>query len=291
MFRRRRPRPGHPYLAGAPLLIAHRGGSRIAPENTLKAFRTAVDVWDADILELDVRCTSDGRLVVLHDATVERTTDGIGSIAEMGWDQVRELDAGARFLDPDGGSPFLGRGVGIPLLEDVLEAFPRTRLNVEVKCPEAAPLLGRIVRRFGAEHRVLVAAARDADRKALRGYPGPWGASRGQIFRFRFLHRMPVVGGAPAVDAFQIPERWKGLRVLTPGFVEAAHRWNVPVHVWTVDDPDDMRRYLRWGVDGIQSDRPDVLARVLAEEAGRPLPPGLDGEGPAAGSAGATADA
>lgn len=269
------PRPGRPYLAGAPLLVAHRGGSGLAPENTLEAFQDALSRWRADMLELDVRLTADGEVVVIHDATVDRTTDGTGRVADLTLARLRELDAGARFRDPRGEPSFRGKGVRIPRFEDVLLSFPDTRLNVEAKEARVAGPLVEIVRRHGAQDRVLVAAERESFRRSARGYPGPWGASRTHVFWFWALHRLPAGGGyVPDADILQVPETVRGLRVVTPRFVEAAHRRNLPVQVWTVDDPDDMRRLLSWGVDGIQTDRPDVLARVLHEETGRPLPPG-----------------
>lgn len=276
-------RPGHPYMAGAPLLIAHRGGAGLAPENTMEAFRQAVEVWEADILEMDVRITADDELVVCHDETVDRTSDATGAVSEMTWAELCEVDAGHRFRDPDGAATFRDCGVRIPRFEDVLEAFPDVRLNVDAKTPGAAPRLVEIVRRHAAEHRVLLAADRERHRRDARGYGGPWGASRGQVRRFWLLHRIRLARFYPLrADALQVPEVWQGIRVVSPGFVRAAHARNVPVHVWTVDDPDAMRRLVAWGVDGIQTDRPDVLARILAEEAGRPLPPGLrdvrDGE-------------
>ena len=281
-----RPRPGHPYFAGAPLLMAHRGGARLAPENTMEAFRASVERWDADILEMDVRATADGEIVVIHDATVDRTTDGSGAVAEMTWARLRELDAGYRFRDPEGRTAFRGRDVGVPRFEEVLEAFPDRRLNVDAKAADAAPGLAEIVRRHGAEHRVLLAAERERHRAAVRGYGGPWGATRAQIRRFWLLEKVGLTAlFVSRADVLQVPEVWEGRRVVTPAFVEAAHRRNLPVHVWTVDGEDDMRRLLSWGVDGIQTDRPDRLARVLVEEAGRPPPPGLQpGEGD--GSAG-----
>lgn len=276
MARRPPQRPGRPYLAGAPLLIAHRGGAGLAPENTLVAFAGALERWEADILELDVRATRDGRIVVLHDPTVDRTTDGKGLVRDLPWAAVRELDAGYRFRDRDGNHPFRGRGIRIPLLDQVLEAFPRTRLNVELKSGDAARATAKIVGRHGAEERVLIAATYEADRRPLRGYAGPWGASRRQIALFTLLHRAP--GGAfhtPLADALQVPLTWRGIPIVTGRFVAEAHRRNIPVHVWTVDDPHQMRRLLALGVDGIQSDRPDLLARALVEDAGRPAPPGL----------------
>ena len=269
-------RPGRTYLAGAPLLVAHRGGSRLAPENTLEAFRSALELWEADILEMDVHLTRDGEVVVIHDATVDRTTDGTGAVASLSLAQIRAMDAGARFLDLAGAPTFRGRGVTVPRFEDVLLAFPAARLNVEVKEARAAGPLVDIIRRHGAESRVLVAAEYEKRRASARGYPGPWGASRHHVLLFLMLHRLPGGGPyTPDADIFQVPETRKGMRVVSPRFIREAHRRNLPVQVWTVDDADDMRRLLAFGVDGIQSDRPDILARVLVEEAGRPAPPGL----------------
>lgn len=270
----RSPRPGHPFFAGAPQLIAHRGGSGLAPENTMAAFRCAVDEWDADMLEMDVRLTADGRVVVIHDETVDRTTDGTGRIRDMTWAEARELDAGFRFPDANGTAPWRGRGARLPLFEEVLEAFPEMRIIVEPKAPETAGPLVRIIRAAGAERRVLMGAEFEGTRVGARGYRGPWGASRRQVVPFWVLHRFGPVGHwyAPAADGFQLPE-WSGrIRVVTPALLRAARAVNMPVYVWTVDDPADMRRLLEWGADGIMTDRPDVLAGVLTEGAGRPDP-------------------
>lgn len=276
-----RPRPGHPALAGRPLLIAHRGGARLAPENTMAAFRRAVELWRADMLELDVRLTLDGEVVVVHDATVDRTTDGSGDVAARTWPELRELDAGHRFTDGEGRTTFRGEGVTIPRFEEVLEAFPDVRLAVEPKAAEAAAPLAELVRRHGAGHRVVLGAEHEANRKGARGTRAALGASRSQVRPWVFLHATPLGPlYTPGVDVFQVPEAHDGRRIVTPRFVEEAHRRNIPVHVWTVDDEGAMRRLLALGVDGIQSDRPDVLARVLADVAGRPLPPGCAPDGP-----------
>ncbi len=269
-----RPRPGRPYLAGAPLLVAHRGGGRLAPENTLAAFTSAVEDWGADMLELDVRLTSDGVVVVIHDATVDRTTNGKGAVSDLTFAELRALDAGYRFLDPDGNPTFRGRGVIVPTLEEVLDGFPGVWLNVEAKEAAVAVPLVDLVRKRGEEYRVLLAAEIEKNRREIRDYQGPWGASRLDCFLFWMAQWIP--GGSaftPSVDVFQVPEHWKGKRVLTPRLIREAHRRNIPVHVWTVDDPEDMKRLLSWGVDAIQSDRPDLLSQVLVAEAGRPLPP------------------
>jgi glycerophosphoryl diester phosphodiesterase len=263
-------RPGHPYLAGAPLLIAHRGGAKLAPENTLTAFHRADAHWRADILEMDVHLSADGEVVVIHDPTVDRTTDGTGSIRELPWPALAELDAGYRFVALDGSTPFRGTGVRIPRLEQVLEEFPRARLNVESKSADAGGPLVRLIERHGASQRVLLAAQWERDRVGARGYRGPWGATREQVARFRFF----PFGYRPRADVLQIPEHFRGIRVVTPALIARAHRMNIPVQVWVVDDPADMRRLLGWGVDGIQSDRLDLVAAVLTEVAGRPPAPG-----------------
>ncbi len=271
-------RPGRTYLAGAPLLVAHRGGAALAPENTMAAFRRAVDVWGADMLEMDVRATKDGEIVVLHDATLDRTTDARGAVRDLMWQEVSEADAGYRFVDIEGRHSFRASRVGIPRFEDVLVAFPGTRLNVEAKVADAAPGLVDVVLRHGAESRVLVAAQYERARRSVRGYGGPWGASARQLRAFWVTHRLPGVRRyTPRADVLQIPDVWKGRRVTSPDLVAAAHARNLPVHVWVVDDADRMHELLDMKVDGIQTDRPDVLARVLHERTGRPLPPGLAG--------------
>jgi glycerophosphoryl diester phosphodiesterase len=275
-----RPRPGHPYLAGSPLLIAHRGGAGLAPENTLAAFRNAVDSWGADILEMDVRCTRDGVVVVVHDETVDRTTDGTGRVRDLTWAEVRDLDAGFRFRDLKGNPSFRGLGVGIPRFEEVLTSMPGVRLNVEAKDRYSASGLVDAILRHGAQDRVLVAAEWERNRRAVRGYPGPWGASRRNLTWLVLLLPTPIGRFfTPGCDALQVPEVHRGVRILTPRFVREAHQRNLPIHVWTVDAPEDMVRFLEWGVDGIQTDRPDLLAPILTQWAGRPPASALRPEG------------
>ncbi len=268
-------RPGHAYLAGAPLLFAHRGGARLAPENTMEAFLQAVERWGADVLETDVRLSRDGELVVIHDDTVDRTTDGSGSVADMTWGELRQLDAGYRYVDLDGETSARGRGVGIPRFVDLLEALPGVRINVDAKAPAAAQPLVELLHRRGEEHRVLVASEFEATRGDRLGYRGAISATRRQITRFYLSHHLPFGGPyTPKTDALQVPWRWEGRQVTTRRLIAEAHRRNLPVHVWTVDDPDIMRTLLSWGADGIQTDRPDLLAQILHEDRGRPLPPG-----------------
>lgn len=276
------PRPGHPYFAGAPLLIAHRGGSALAPENTLIAFDRAVHWWGADLLELDVQPTRDGHAVVFHDSVVDRVTNGTGPVAAFQLTELRQLDAGFRFTPDEGRTfPFRGSGIGIPTLPEVLDAFPGTRINIEIKDPKVRPAVECAIRDARANGRVLIAAGRKAHRSGLNGHSGPVSAAQEEIARFYLLHRLGLARfHRPAIDALQIPERYRGLRLPTPRLVRDAHALNLPVHVWTVDEPEAMHRLLDAGVDGIVTDRPDRLARVLHARGARPA-----ARGPAAGEA------
>jgi len=275
--RRSRSEAPHPVLAGGPLLIAHRGGAGLAPENTLPAFLDAAHVWAADMIELDVHATADGHCVVIHDPTVDRTTDGTGAVSAKSLDELRELDAGYRFT-PDGTTfPYRGRGVRIPTISEVFEMLPRTmRFTVELKTAAAqAPLL-KAIREHDAEQRVIAAGEHDAFRTELAGYPGPISASREQLLPFYYFHRLHLARWRRIpVDVVQMCEYHCGRRILTPRLIRDLHRHGLHVHVWTVNDPADMERLLDWGVDGILSDFPDRLADIMHRKLGRRLPPGL----------------
>tara|TARA_Y100000590_G_scaffold466556_1_gene642403 strand:+ start:2012 stop:2758 length:747 start_codon:yes stop_codon:yes gene_type:complete len=242
----------------------------MAPENTMAAFRIAVNRWGVDMIETDARLTSDGKVVLIHDSTVNRTCNGKGSISSMSLQQVKTLDAGFHFRDLNGKISFRGKGVRVPLLDEVLDEFPETRLNVETKSPEVAYPLLRVIRRHNATHRVLIAAKMDSWRKGASSYNGPWGASMKEITKFWCARHVRMVERLrPKFDVLQVPEHWYGLRVVTRGFVAHAHLLNIAVHVWVVNDDSNMRRLLDWGVDGIMTDRLDIFSQVLADVSGR----------------------
>lgn len=277
-------RPRHPALRGGPLLIGHRGAAGLAPENTMPSFRTAVRDWAVDMIELDVHLSRDGHCVVIHDPTVDRTTDGTGAVSDMTLAELRALDAGYRFTDPDGAHGFRAQGVRIPTLDEVFDAFPDLPFTVEIKDGAAQRALLEVVRKHDAVDRVVVAGMEPADRRLVRDYPGAQSATTRQARTFYWLHRVRLAWLWPrTADVLQLPELfpWDGVegqgarRIVTARFVRDAARRGVPVHIWTVNDPDAMARLLRWGVDGLITDRPDRGARVMAEAAGRPLPPAL----------------
>ncbi len=221
-------------------VIGHRGSSGEHPENTLLAFDGALE-QGADALELDVRVSAEGVPVVIHDSTVDRTTDGSGEVRAHTVAELQALDA--------------GRGESIPTLEAVLERYPETPLIVEIKEVPAADPAARVLMRRGAAGRVLVGSF---IQRALRPYRPPAfarSASRPQTAAFWLASR---IGVAPpgAFAAFAVPERHRGITVVDDAFVRGAGRRGKPVHVWTVDDPGDARHLRALGVAGIITNFP-----------------------------------
>jgi glycerophosphoryl diester phosphodiesterase len=275
--------PDHESLRGGPLLIGHRGAAGLAPENTMPSFHEAVERWAVDMIELDVRATADGECVVIHDETVDRTTDGTGAVSQRTLAELRDLDAGFRFRDEQGEHTFRAQGVEIPTLDEVLTAFPDTRFTVEIKEAAVQEALRDTLHRHDAAHRVIVAGMAYRDQALFRHYAGARSAPVRVAGLFYALHKVRLSRLWPRLaDVFQVSELHPhdgseeegARRIVTRRFVRDAARRGVPVHVWTVNGAEDMWRLLDWGVDGLITDRPDIAARVLAEFAGRPLPPG-----------------
>ncbi len=256
------------YLAAEhPLRLAHRGSRVLWPENTMRAFQGAVDLGYR-YLETDVRASADGVLYAFHDRTLERVTNGLGPIAEWRSDELDRLDAAFHFA-PDRGHPHRGAGIGIPRLAEVMAAFPEVHVNVDVKAAETVPLLARFVLDRGLEERVLVGSFFDARVAAFRRLTmGRVATSAGPVEVAACWLASRLGRGLPTpADALQLPDRAQGRQVVDARLVRAAHAAGKQVHVWTVDDPDRMRHYLDLGADGIVTDRPDLLADVVADRA------------------------
>ena len=256
-----------------PLFFAHRGGALLRPENTMLAFEHGAS-FGADALELDLQLTRDGHLVVIHDFRVERTTDGTGPVASFTLDELRRLDAGFRFtLDGGASFPYRGQGIQIPTLREVFERFPNLRVNMDLKesTPEREERLWRLLQEMDAVERVMIGSFEYAPMlrfRALTGGRVATGATRREIAAFLMsYHARRLARLRLPFDALQVPETQRRFRIVTPGMIAAAHRLDLDVHLWTIDRASDMRRLLIWGVDGVMSDRPDLLAQVLAEYA------------------------
>jgi len=248
------------YFDGpTPVGLAHRGGAAYGPnvgiENTLAAFRAAVELGFR-YLETDVHATSDGELLAFHDDRLDRVTDGQGLISSMPYAAVRDVLVGGR--EP------------VTRLTDLLEEFPTTRINIDVKAPGAVEPLVRVVKQHNAIDRVCIGSFSEARLRAVRKGLGPrLATAAGQVGtgHLRFAPGFTLRWLATPAPVLQIPESHvlKGctVRLVTPAFVDRVHRLGKHLHVWTVDDRADMERLLDWGVDGIVSDRIDTLAEVL----------------------------
>jgi glycerophosphoryl diester phosphodiesterase len=237
------------------------------PENTIDAFAAGL-AGGADRLELDVHGTADGAVVVLHDATLERTTDGAGPVRARTLAEVEVLDAGYRFAGPDGGFPFRGRGLRVPTLDALLAAFPDVALNVEVKQaePPLVPAVLAVLDRHRARERVLLAAEDGAIMTSVRAAAPdvPTSASADEVAEFvRRLRDGQLADWRPRACALQVPAAWGGVPIVTREAVAAAHARGLEVHVWTVNDEAEMHALLDLDVDGLMSDFPARAAGVL----------------------------
>jgi glycerophosphoryl diester phosphodiesterase len=238
-------------IPGRPLVFAHRGGSALAPENTMAAFANAMALG-ADGIELDVHLSSDGVVVVNHDTTVDRTTPGHGSVALMTAAELAKLD--------------------VPVLADVLRQFRDTRVIVELKVnsKQLAHAVVDVVRRADAVDRVCAGSFGQRALNVVRGLAPSLATSaareevRWALYQ-SWIRRAP--GGAKYAG-FQVPETSGGTRVVSPRFVELAHKAGLGVQVWVVDSEDDARRLSSWGVDALITDRPDVLVPLVRSAAG-----------------------
>ncbi len=250
-------------------VIAHGGAQGHAPANTLEAFDLALDMG-ADTLEMDLQLTADDEVVVTHDATVDRMTDGTGVIREMSAAEVGALDAGWAFEDEDGRHPWRGQGVRIPTFAEVLDRYPDTPMVVELKTDAGQAIIDpaiELLRAHGRDDGSVVVASFSRDylhpvRAQLPAVPTNMPEGETTAFYIRHLAGLHPWWSPPG-DVFQVPEHHEGRHVVTPRFVDAAERLGVEVQVWTVNEVEQMHRLLDGGVHGIMTDVPDRLVEVL----------------------------
>lgn len=265
-----------PYLAGnRPVILAHQGASAYAPSDTIESFKLGMQ-QGADIIEADLHMTKDGVLVLSHDETVDRLTNGTGAIEEMTLAELRQMDFGYKFTPDDGQTfPWRGKGVQIPTLEEVFQAFPGVPMNLELKLSSTPmePALYELVKKYHMEDKVGIASfhAEPGPRyRALDGGVAARSASKQDMYLFAALW-VPGLSflWQPNVEFFQLPTSQKvgpiEIRLDTPRLIKAAHRVGVKVHYWTINDEATMRHLLEIGADGIITDKPDLAQKVMAE--------------------------
>ena len=264
------------------IAYAHQGGAWEGPSSTLHTIAAALAAGATGI-ELDVHATRDGRLVVCHDATVDRTTAASGTIASFTWDELERLDNAYWWVPgadvspglPDDAYPFRGRApgdhrFGFALLEEVLEGFPTTVLNLDIKqtapvVPPYEEALAALLRRFDCADRVIVASFLDTATENFSGWAPEIPTSAGTLATAEF-YRAVQAGETPAPlrhVALQVPRSFGEVTLVDARFVEVAHERGLAVHVWTIEEESQMEELCGLGVDGIITDRPTALVGVL----------------------------
>ncbi|KAA3656898.1 MAG: glycerophosphodiester phosphodiesterase [Chloroflexi bacterium] len=261
--------PNQPFAdENGPVILAHRGWRGLYPENTMLAFEKAAEL-PIDGLEIDIHSTADDVPVVIHDATVDRTTNGSGPVHDFTLAELKKLDAGYRWTNDDGKSyPFRGRSITIPTLAEVFEAFPHLWINVDIKqeSPSMVKLFADTIRQHNMIDKMCVGSFSDKNvadfRKEL-----PEVAKSGSAWEVRRLFIMKTLqlsrlywGGA---NVMQIPEYEGNIHLVTKRFVKAAHRNGIAVHVWTVNETAVMQHLLNIGVDGLVTDFPDRALKLV----------------------------
>jgi glycerophosphoryl diester phosphodiesterase len=259
----------HPFFAQAknrPEVIAHQGGKGQWPAETIYAFEQAVNLG-ADVLEFDIHSTRDGHLVLMHNNTVDETTNGTGRINRLLLSDLKKLDAGYRWTANSGKTfPYRAKNIRVATLQEVLERFPDKRMNIEIKQSQpsiVAPLCA-LIEKHNMSDKVLVASFSNEDLKQFRVKcpKVATSASPDELLKFQFGNNS-FVNGVSRPDCLQVKDRIKAIQIITRESVATAHRLNLPIHAWTVNDIDGMKRMIALEVDGIITDYPGPLLALL----------------------------
>ncbi|MFJ7738441.1 glycerophosphodiester phosphodiesterase [Lysinibacillus sp. NPDC097287] len=267
-------REGKPALQfDRPIVLAHRGGADLAPEHTMPAFEKAAQLG-VDGFEVDIRLTKDEEIIVFHDATIDRTTDGYGLVAEMTLEEINAFNHGYQFEDLDGITTYRDQKVDVVTLRQLLETYSNMLINIEIKdAPDTyegslmPSKLWRLIEELGVEDRVIVASfyGEQVDRFNLYAQNRvALGAGESDVrkaftsFSSQFGHLYH-----PKVDVFQIPIKSGVVALDSPKFIQFLNNLNIPVHYWTINDLVTMNKLIRNGAKGIITDRPDIAMVLL----------------------------
>ncbi len=260
----------------SPIILAHRGGSLIAPENTMVAFKNAAELG-VHGFEIDIRLTKDEEIIVFHDEYVDRTTDGAGRVADMTLDELKLLDFGYHFINEQQEYAYRGQGESVTTLRELFEQFPQMLINIDMKdSPETyegsliPSKLWRLIEEMGAQHRVVVTSFFDEQIDRFNLYAQnnvALGAGENEVrkaysaYTSQFGHLYH-----PRTDVMQIPVKSGVFPLDGAGFIHFLSKLNVPVHYWTINDKETMERLLVAGAKGIITDRPDIAVQLLADK-------------------------
>ncbi|MBN2402895.1 MAG: glycerophosphodiester phosphodiesterase [Spirochaetes bacterium] len=250
-------------------VFAHRGASKEFPENTLPAFERAVELG-VDYIELDVRFTRDKRFALIHDETIDRVTEGSGRVSDYSMDELKKFDAGYSFTSDRGTTyPFRGKGIMLMSLDELLEAFPEQKIDIDIKDKNPGQIkhLVEIIDKYNAYDRVVAASKHYVNLKALRKMCPqiPTGFSLFEMMWIFFLYKCGLLFLDMTFkgNMLQLPEYYAQFKLITGSFIKELHKKGIDLHVWTVNREQDMRRLIDIGVGGIMSDDPALLCKVL----------------------------
>lgn len=246
-------------------IYGHRGARALLPENTIQAFRAAID-GGANAIETDVHLTSDGQVVVFHDTTGERIAGKPAAIASTASNEALGWDVGYQHVDDYGNRPFLGKGFRMPLLKELLEEFPGLRINIDIKPGSAAAAaVVDIIRRHGKPKDVLLTSFSDAVRTRLQelSYEGPIGLGKNECLRALLLPAFMIRGRWKPGTRIQVPPSFGPFKLASRRFIAKAHAVGLKVDFWTIDEPTMAKSLVQMGADGIMSDNPAVIAKAL----------------------------
>lgn len=272
-----REKPKHPMFENdRPLVMAHRGGADLAPENTLAAFRHAVNL-DVDLIELDIHLTKDGHIVAIHDDTIDRTTDGTGRVNDLTLAEIQSYDASIHFVDPDGHNPYQEGDVTIPTLEAVFQEMPLgMRYTIEIKDtndPELYEKIGKdlweLMDKYDVQDKVLIGSfdqnildmmTEITDGEAIVS------AGKQEVTKFVLLHKLRLHAlYQTKVDSVEMPIKAAGINLVNKAVINKAQKRGMDVHYWTINDRETMEELINLGVDGIITNRPDLLIELIEE--------------------------
>jgi glycerophosphoryl diester phosphodiesterase len=258
------------------IVLAHQGGDGERPSNTLAAFEHAAELG-AEVLEMDINSSSDGVLMVIHDATVDRTTNGTGRVNDLTVAEIQALDAGYHYPTLEGHEllgtgeyPYRGQGIFIPTLEEVFQAFPDYPMSIEIKqeSPSIAQSLCDLIRQYGREDNTIVPSFSPIAMQEFRSAcpEVPTAGVQSEVTLYYGLNLLGLSAAwQPSMHVFAVPEYSGDLHVLTPSFVNNTRQHNVVVYPWTINSAEEMQRMIDLGVDGIITDYPTLALEMLKE--------------------------
>lgn len=260
-----------PFFTPMPRVVAHRGDSITYPENTISAFLSATDMG-VDVIETDTHLSKDGHLVIWHDPTLERNTNGSGKIEHHTLAELKTLDAGYTFTTDGITFPYRGSGITLATLDEALSACPKMRFNVDLKSkePEIVEAFFNVVKKHQAFDRVVCASFHLSNLRAMRkNHPEILTSiTTTEVLKLLLKQKLHILGNVlpkPHPVIFQVPVAQWGIKVITPDFVNIMHNRGAIIQVWTINEPNEMRRLWEMGVDSIMTDDPKTALAVAAE--------------------------